>query len=510
MDKQYSKYCKRIFATLLFLLIFGTLNAQVIIEEEIEINPKISENKNSLEKTNATMLNLNIEAYFNTGSYPFPLPPADPYTTGHVQTVLVYRNKYHPNRGPYEYNSSIDGFVSITTQVEVGLRDQIIQANNRVSNIGHSLNTPQIRDFVGDATLDVTITVSGAPSGKRILINNEPKSELVYRYNYYGSHSYPFKVTLEDDPCELPTVGCSDYESQIIDESNFVVLKENEEWQWTDENGGLQTANTGLPCDYIKHPTDDKFGGVTFVPYKIGDHSSASTKTYKTLEDIDISVCLDNRNPGSNKWQFNLDNIKIPIIKVVCTDKYIEDGYTDLVDGTNGEELSRLIKSCSDLGDLVLYIDEYLKIGPYRNQIADEPKFVLYPHKIIFSSALLHHENLHEHQHIENMKRNFNGEDGLQKIRNENFLLDTSLFPCPEDAINSKKTEIKDLLKETLRNGADLDAYYGLGEKGVRNVELAADRYTEAKYEEIKQNIMTWAKGQPWWDPNDIFCAEVL
>lgn len=163
MEKKHLFCRKRVFIALLFFLIFSLNYSQVLIEEEIEINPINNENHYSLNKTNAVMVNLQAEMSFNQGSYPWPLPPSTPYTTGLTMGNIEYRNKYNWRWEPYAFDQSTDGSVSIALPIKVNMANMIVRASNRNSNIGHYLGTSDILEFVGPASASITITVSGAP-----------------------------------------------------------------------------------------------------------------------------------------------------------------------------------------------------------------------------------------------------------------------------------------------------------------------------------------------------------
>ncbi|MGD8778572.1 MAG: hypothetical protein PVH88_06370 [Ignavibacteria bacterium] len=508
----YPVYCKKILAALFFLLLCAALNAQVVIQEEIEIGTNentSSSTQHSLNKKLYRLVDVIIEMHYSTGSYPSP-----PNGTGYVEGAINFKGKHSWDTGTYVV--SHDGYIKFETQVRSNLRMYFCTYHHRTT-LGHSI-TGDILEYVGPGSSTITVTALGIGPNEKVHVDLadpdaiEIGNKAVETNNSYHYGLNSFKILLEEKECEEEIVECTDYEPQEIDSSNFVVLGENEEWQWTDEEGNLQTTNTGVPCDY-RIPPSGFPAGLTFAALTIGKYSGQGLSIYKTFEDIDINTCIDNRDSSNKKWQFDIGNIRMPIIIDICEDKMTADGWIkDLGDGSDDNILSTYIKDCTSFSDVIFVIDYYwkyktkLKLKGLQYVIPDTGKFW-------FSKGVYQHEKGHMLQLAQNISDIFNSKDGLQKLRVDEFKLDINQYPCPEDAIQEKKTEIISLLKKVLKRGSNLKGFYkeiptGISEEDY--IELKADEFAESRYEDIRERIIVWAKEQPWWDTNDILCNEVF
>ncbi|MFC2134362.1 hypothetical protein ACFLR4_00425 [Bacteroidota bacterium] len=310
--------------------------------------------------------------------------------------------------------------------------------------------------------------------------------------------SDPYEIIVEG--CNEPIEECDSNEPQIFDVSSVEVLGENQEWQWTDKNGNLQRTNTGSACDYLVPTTCDTVEfGKTYIMPSIGDYASQGSPIYNQLDDMDISACLDKSDADGEYWQFNVSNLRVPIFIDECPDQAVNLClWIDLGDGTNSSLLSKYIGDCKSYRR-ILDIVEWWKKGAYWNEA--EGKKPLY--NVYFSAGVMPHETIHLQQIRDtSLVRYMNDEDyygfkGIRKLR-----LPKNGNPCPEDALQQRKENVKNVLRFTLNSASDLETALGTHKNGQPNSELNADIGARAKYDEIKANIKSWAEGQSWWNPN--------
>ncbi|MGD8779701.1 MAG: hypothetical protein PVH88_12150 [Ignavibacteria bacterium] len=362
MGKIHTVYCKKILAALFFLLSFSMYNAQVVIEEEIEINLQKNANYNTLNKINETTLNLRIEMSFSTGSYPFPYPPNEPYTTGHVQGSINYRNEYSPNIEPYVYESSITGFVSIESYITTSMRNQTIITKHNSTDLGHSIGET-ILNYVGPGSSSVTITVSGAPSGKRIVINGEPINEITKSFDSYHRMFMRIRVGLEDESCEdyacednspAETPGFGIKEININDYTNFDFC-EPDDWE--------VNVATGM-----------------FVP--LFDNKDRNIEN-ELVDDLNLDICF---NTSTESWQYTLPENKIYLNAALGVCEYNIEKFEVIKEYSELNSIPE-DKICQALADFKLQ-------ATYGNLPNEEGRYFLY-----YATEL--HESIHKERFVD-------------------------------------------------------------------------------------------------------------
>jgi hypothetical protein len=146
--------------------------------------------------------------------------------------------------------------------------------------------------------------------------------------------------------CDEEIVICDNLDPQILKEESFVKLRRGVDYNWKDKNGVSHTSNTGNAC-LFQQPTDGSLDmGKCYVMEIIGNYA-ASSYPYYLLDDAKLKACLDNIDPSKPQWQFNLENLKIPVFADICEEEF-PDYYVDLIDGTLANCLSK-IKRCEEV-----------------------------------------------------------------------------------------------------------------------------------------------------------------
>ncbi|MFC2134971.1 hypothetical protein ACFLTH_10160 [Bacteroidota bacterium] len=302
---------------------------------------------------------------------------------------------------------------------------------------------------------------------------------------------YGMAEGIVEDECEEPIVECTDFEPQKISEESdeFKVLKINSRWEWKDslDNENYLFIDTYY-CIY-HHPGS---GGLTTV---LIDTIKSLNTIYVTLSDIIINACLTkNEVSNKNKWNFNLENIRIPIFSDVCG----IPAERDLIDSLRTDIWKEKIHSYNDYLDVMAGID-YEIIGSYS-------QFSAYPSNFVFSAGIMAHENEHVKQKKKYITIEMN--KAFAKIKELEILQE--IFKCPEDAIEGNK----DILKRRIRNaiflGSIVKERMGYTEifppigvnadpKIVPNSELESDKASRQFYKNIKVKFNDWAQDQTWW-----------
>lgn len=262
--------------------------------------------------------------------------------------------------------------------------------------------------------------------------------------------------------------------------------------------------------EFIPFCDMDGVNGFTHFMNYIPPYSIESAK-FKPFTDIHLTPCL-NTSSSNPYWQFNIANIRIPIVQDVCIQKALDFGYVNLGDGKDETLLNNGIKDCLDLYKAYKAI-KWWADGTYQNEIdGNEQKF-----KFFSDTGILAHENIHINQIAETLNWYMNDKDlGMKVYREDQFLLDKGDYPCPEDALNGAEEDIKETLRDQIFNGQDLSAIYDAefvtidGEEvRIGHEELIADLDASHHYIELLERMVLWARNQPWWNDYDYDCVFV-
>jgi hypothetical protein len=238
---------------------------------------------------------------------------------------------------------------------------------------------------------------------------------------------------------------------------------------------------------------------------------------YYTLQDIKYEYCLDE---SSNNWNISVNNLRVPITKVVCS-KMI-----DLHDCKDNNLLTEKIQNCNDYKNVIdkLKLDI---IGTYTPQKEYKFDALIYD----FTTGI----EKHEEQHLNDMKPTI--VDTLNKLlKNINSKEFTkNEFPCKKDLIkklfqNVGKNRTKNIDIQFLSiianfNKTIMNKYFGSSPKEyyeeakwlaiyfydknyldyivdgkilIPNSELRADANASSTFEQIKDNLIFWAQGKEY------------
>lgn len=213
----------------------------------------------------------------------------------------------------------------------------------------------------------------------------------------------------------------------------------------------------------------------------IGNYAT-STDPYYLLDDAVIKACLDETDPSNPQWQFNVENLRIPIFADTCS---LPSHYVDLIDGDITKILSR-VPDCSFYSG-ALDVLKYFEKGPY-SQPGIKP-----PYAIVFSAGLDAHENEHYNQTIREVIRYFEEEEVFNKIREIYHLPKNDTYPCPESAVAFVESDIKEYIKNAIIAGSDLHSRMGTDPENNNEykAELYADQKAAETYKEILQTFKT-------------------
>ena len=311
-------------------------------------------------------------------------------------------------------------------------------------------------------------------------------------------------VVVKENECDEEIIICDNFNVQVFDTNSISVLQEYQTWEWIDRDGNMKSTNVGNACKF-NQPSgcgSVEFGKTYILP-KIGDYAPGQP-IYNRLEDMKVKVCIDNRSPDKDFWQFNVENIRVPIFMDYCSEMPIVCGWVDLGDGTDATILSTYISDCASYRRVIDLVDWWWN-GAYHNQANG----VSPPYKAYFLAGVLPHENIHLNQLKTQIPLEMNGLYGLPAM--ETFKLEktmTGAYSCPENALNQQEERIKELLNNALYSANNLHARMGTDPNtGQPWSEIYADQGARPMYDTIRQNIKNWAQNQPWWNSNDTDCG---
>jgi len=306
-------------------------------------------------------------------------------------------------------------------------------------------------------------------------------STYCFPENFWTPHDLEgvSKVVVGDE-CDEEIVICENLESQILQESSFLQLRRNVDYLWVDENGNSHTSNTGDACLYEPPKVGRLDLGKSYVFEIIGNYS-ASTDPYYLLDDALIKACLDESDPNNPQWQFNIENLRIPVFADTCS---LPSHYVDLIDGDITKIQDR-VPHC-DFYKGAVDVLKYFEKGPYYQPNVDPP------YAIIFSAGVDAHENEHNNQTIREVIRYFSEAEVLRKIREKYRLPKNQTYSCPETAV----AFVEDLIKEDLKNailiGSDLYERMGFNtDYNEYKAELQADDAAKGTYTTIIHTFKT-------------------
>nr|HMN25642.1 hypothetical protein [Ignavibacteriaceae bacterium] len=295
--------------------------------------------------------------------------------------------------------------------------------------------------------------------------------------------------------CKQKTVICNNYQPPKLENvSSISILGENKPWNWKDDKGKNQNTSTGDACNYqMTNGCSDIMFGQTYIMPKIGDFASGTPPPpiYNRLDDMKIVVCLDKSDPNHQYWNFNIENLRVPIFTSHCPDEPANCYYVDLGDGSDATLLSQYIKNCTDYNKVMHVLKDYWVFGPER--IGGLPY-----EKYYFSAGIIFHENHHVDQIEKYLYLILNSTGGLKQLANKRIEKNNQ-YKCPEDALNAKKQEIKELINDFLYMINDLKTLMNKNNTGKYISEIEADKVASLEYEKIKTRIQNWAIQQSWW-----------
>jgi hypothetical protein len=276
----------------------------------------------------------------------------------------------------------------------------------------------------------------------------------------------------------------------MINETAAEVIGANYDWNWYDTNNYFLTANVGNPCNYDL--SEQKGHGITKALTKIPYNLDAEEPIYDIFEDLRFSVCLDQRDTENKKWQFNINNLRIPIYTSFCP----RDGWIDLGDGTDATLLNSMINDCLALGDVLYWLDVYWIPGQHLKK-----SFLITDRKYVFRAGVLKNEEYHVNRLKTNITLAIN--DSLYLLRTDDYKFSKELYNCPKDVINLEKEKVRQLI---IRGRASWPNKM----EPQEIEEINSDIYSRDTFKQIRQNIIDWAKQQSWWDETDEFCQDAI
>ncbi len=312
--------------------------------------------------------------------------------------------------------------------------------------------------------------------------------ETVYENSQTPSAVGIFYVT--EPECEEPIVECENFEPQTVDNGIIEELGPNDPWQWYNENNDPLTTNIGEPCIYKDFRGKTVFGYTT-IPPSIPFNDNA---VYTRFDDLEIDVCLDNRDASNQKWQFNVNNLRVPLYTSVCP---TPEGWIDLGDGNDNNLLNEHLTNCSELEIVIYWLNKFWITG--ENSSA----FPLTEKKFSFSEGTLINEEYHVNSLKKKVPEIINGV--LTQLREEENIFDKDEYPCPEDIRNKRENEIIDLMIDGFEE--KIDDWYNAEKE---NEENQSDRHSRSTFEDIRDNIISWAEQQSWYDSEDPVCKDAI
>ncbi len=294
--------------------------------------------------------------------------------------------------------------------------------------------------------------------------------------------SYPvywkgFADVVEGDGCDEEIVVCENIEPQTLSESSFVMLRGDKDYIWVDKNGKSHTSNTGNAC-LFDPPAKGRLDLGKCYTFEIIGNYTVSTDTFNLLDDALIKACLDQTDPNNLQWQFNIENLKIPVFADVCP---LPEQYVDLIDGDQTKILNK-VPNCDFYNWAVERLDYYIK-GPYYQPKDKEP-----PYPIVFSTGILAHEDEHFEQTKREVIKYFNENETFKKIRDNLHFAKNETQSCPESATALVENLIKEDLKNAIIEGSNLHKRMGTDPENNNeyNAELLADKIASETYKTIK------------------------
>jgi hypothetical protein len=238
------------------------------------------------------------------------------------------------------------------------------------------------------------------------------------------------------------------------------------------------------------------------------DPSADDADTYTLFEDIDITACLDN----TDTWQFNISNIRIPVVAQVCTDKMESKGWKNLGDGT-GDYLNGMLNSWCDFIEAIMGLDYWL-IGSYLNLASGNEN----DYKYYSDHGILSHEAAHFNQIIDRVDSVMNRSDDGMNVFRESIQLSQEDYRCTMDALRGGDKIVKKTLRDLMLNGVNikkdykqyefpiLDDYFIVNREIhfrdksiiIGEEDFLADDKARENYKLIRLNMEAWAKTQTW------------
>ena len=344
-----------------------------------------------------------------------------------------------------------------------------------------------IADSSADSgTVNIRVGVIETNQQNRSLTNNNniiPESDnpvscanVSFEENLYANAN-----VVVGNECDEEIVVCETLEPQELKNESFIKLRRNKDYDWIDKGGVPHTSNTGNGC-LFQPRTDGRLDmGKCYVFEIIGNYAASSSYPYYLLDDAKIKACINKNDPAKPHWQFNLENLKIPVFADICQEEF-PDYYVDLIDGTLAHCLSKITR-CEEVKYLFEDI-EFLEIGPYRQPNKNQ-KYPFY-----YSNGILAHEDAHYDQTIKEVVKYFKEQKIFENIRHDYVEIFQSSYPCPEDAINFVEKLIKQDLRNAILAGSDLYIRMGYNEKEKEyQAELDADEIARKTYEQIRTNL---------------------
>ncbi len=274
-------------------------------------------------------------------------------------------------------------------------------------------------------------------------------------------------------------------------------------WSWYDDNETYHIAKIEDACSYNYNNNGD--GLILGLTKPLHDIQGLD-KVYHFMEDMKIKICL-NKSASSEenyKWNFNIENLRIPIISDVCYDNFFV--FDDLVDGLDETVLNEKITNCKQYFQLMKFIDYYAK-GSYR-----QPEYSIFSDKDFtknldyiynFSRGVKEHEYKHFIDDSTEFSKAINNK-AFPEIRNNKKLKKD--FACPEDALDfitksritsSISNSIELVIDKQKRSFTTIKTNNGdIFE--VKTWEINADEYAEKWYKNVKKIIKNWARSKSW------------
>lgn len=284
-----------------------------------------------------------------------------------------------------------------------------------------------------------------------------------------------FDFNVVGDECDEEIVVCNNPQPQLFNPSWIELYRNGSDFDPEPSNpNSLKYKIVG--CQLKRN---NAVQGITFIIPGVSLLKEFNNPDYlwTSSSSAIIKLCL---NEIEQRWTIEYDELRVPIFSSACI-----EGYTDLGDGTNTTILDLEIQNKSDYAILLKDLS-YWEKGPYSQQGKK-------PQKYAFESGILKHEYKHFQIDSANVLNTFN-KFFLDLF--SNWILDQSLYPCPEDALNSKEESIRvftsnEVSKCFLR-------YNNLEDWEKKKEELNCDQYARSEYEIIRNRIENWAANKSW------------